>query len=242
MNLSCKAVLFDWAHTLVDLGKEDDRSSFRLLYDRLSQTNGSLPDYEELYASYRKLFYELIALSKQTQREACFEHVLNYLILRYAMELGEKTTVRDLLHLYYVEMYRGRRVYSDTVPVLQALQGAGIRMGVISNTTNPGFMKNFEREQIGLAPYFEFALYSSELPYRKPHPSIFRLAIERMNLSCDDIIFVGDNLKMDIAGAQAVGMRGVWINRDGKSSNDSVSPDYEINSLEEILSLESIRI
>ncbi|MEE9259151.1 MAG: HAD family hydrolase [Nitrospinaceae bacterium] len=237
-----KAVLFDWAYTLADLGGEDDRRPFQKMVEHLREMDVPLPEFEELFGAYRTLFYELIEQSRKTHQEACFENVLKYLLLRYSIAIEGKTTVRDLLKLYYEEMYKDRQLYPDTVSTLQELQGSGVRLGIVSNTTNPGFMKDYERELTGLDPYFEFALYSSELPYRKPHPSIYRLAIERLGIPEKDILFVGDNLKVDIAGAQAVGLPALWINREGAESGNPVTPDYEVHSLSEILTIGSIKV
>ncbi len=62
-------------------------------------------------------------------------------------------------------------------------------MGVVSNTTNPRFMKENEMQAAGLKPYFEFTIYSSDTPYRKPHPSIFELAIESLDMKPEEILF-----------------------------------------------------
>jgi putative hydrolase of the HAD superfamily len=42
---------------------------------------------------------------------------------------------------------------------------------------------------------------------------------------------VGDGLDTDIAGAQAVGMKAVWINRAGIPLPEGYSPDAELPSL-----------
>ena len=112
-----------------------------------------------------------------------------------------------------------------------------MRLGIVSNTTNPGFMKDHEQTLMGLDPYFEFSIYSSEVPYRKPHPSIFQLALDRLNLKASEVLFIGDNIPADIAGAQSVGMSAAWLNRTGQASSSDVKPDYEIRSANELLTL-----
>jgi putative hydrolase of the HAD superfamily len=108
-----------------------------------------------------------------------------------------------------------------------------ISMGIISNTTNPVFMKELELEDSGLKKYFDFTLYSSGVPCRKPHPSIFQLAINHFQLVPCEILFVGDSLSADILGAQKVGMKTAWINR--KQDQTDIVPDYELISLEDLL-------
>ena len=47
MSFPFKGIGFDWAYTLVDLGKEDDRSPLKKVFRYLSSKNLSLPDFEE---------------------------------------------------------------------------------------------------------------------------------------------------------------------------------------------------
>ena len=115
----------------------------------------------------------------------------------------------------------------------------GVRMGVVSNTTNPRFMKENEMQAAGLKPYFEFAIYSSDTPYRKPHPSIFELAIENLNMKPEEILFVGDNISMDVIGAKNVGMKSAWINRERKNIPAGCEHDYELHSLEDLFQIVS---
>ncbi len=75
------------------------------------------------------------------------------------------------------------------------------------------------------------------MPYRKPHPSIFQLALDRLNLQASEVLFVGDNLNADIVGAQSVKMPAAWLNRTGKVPSPDVRPDYEIQSTKELLTL-----
>lgn len=241
MNFPFKAVLFDWAYTLVDLVEEDDAAAFRKLIDFLSEKGFRLNDFETIFSTYQELFHSMIRISRETHREACFEHVLKYLLFQNQIDLAGKTTLHELMTVYFKEIYAPRKVYPDTLPTLQTLKAAGMRMGIVSNTTNPGFMKDFERVSLGLDPFFEFSIYSSEVPYRKPHSSIFNLAMQRLGLKPDEILFVGDSPETDVVGAQGVGMRAVWLNRDKSSQWDGVQPDYEIDSLADLLKITSSR-
>jgi putative hydrolase of the HAD superfamily len=47
----------------------------------------------------------------------------------------------------------------------------------------------------------------------KPHPSIFRAALELMQVPAADAVMVGDSLAHDVAGARAAGMRGILLAR-----------------------------
>ena len=237
-----KAILFDWANTLVDLGQEGDMIPFRQLLALLKDHGIFDGKFEPIYQEYRDLFYGMIEVSISTHREASFELALRYLLIKYGINLENKVTMEKLLEVYYRSMYEIRKVYSDVIPTLAKLQAKGVRLGIISNTTNPEFMKDWERRHFGLDAYFEFSIYSSAVPYRKPHPSIFELAIHRLNLKPNKILFVGDNLKADVLGAKKVGMVAVWLNRNSLKSVDDIHPDYEITSLAELVKLAPLAV
>jgi putative hydrolase of the HAD superfamily len=240
MNLAIKAVIFDWAWTLVDLGDEDDRRPFRNMFEFLRQKGVNLPDHDDCYRTYRDLFYQMIGESKQTHREACFDSVLKFLLMKYSIDIAGKTTMEEILRSYYQDIYSPRKVFADVVPTLQTLQSSGLRMAIISNTTNPPFMKDYEREWLGLDPFFEFSIYSSGVPYRKPHPSIFKLAASRLQLKEREILYVGDDPVNDVAGAQQVGMLAAWVNRDDETLPEGIHPEIEVRVLTDLLEINCI--
>lgn len=229
MEFPFKAIGFDWAHTLVDLGEEDDRRPLEKVFVTLQGKQFSLPDFEDFLAKSRELFKPMIALSRTTHREAHYEDVLQYLLSYF--NIPWKGPISHLLEVYYGEVYRERKVFPDVVDTLKKL--SGIPKAIISNTTNPVAMKELELERSGLKEYFDLTVYSSGVPFRKPHPSIFQLAINYFQLPPSEILFVGDSLSADIAGAQNVGMKTAWINR--KNEQAEVSPDYELSSLDDLL-------
>ncbi len=233
MEFPFKAIGFDWAYTLVDLGEEGDRLPLERVFSFLKAKQIALPDFETCLAKSRELFQPMIVQSRKTHREARYEEVLQYLLFYFNIPFKGKVTLQELLQVYYKEVYKERVVFPEVNGVLQKLSQWGVRMGIISNTTNPVFMKELELEGTGLKKYFDFAIYSSGVPFRKPHPSIFQLAIGQFQLEPSEILFVGDSLSMDILGARGVGMKTAWINREKEKSD--IVPDYEFASLEDLL-------
>ncbi|MBT7935067.1 MAG: HAD family hydrolase [Nitrospina sp.] len=238
MEFPFKAIAFDWAHTLVDLGEEDDRPPLEKVFAFLKTKQIPLPDFEDCLKKSRELFKPMIELSRVTHREARYEEVLQYLLCYF--KIPWQGQVSEILQVYYEEVYQERRIFPEVPAVLKQLGQCGVAMGIVSNTTNPVFMKEFELTGSGLKEYFDFAIYSSEVPFRKPHPSIFQLAISRFQLEPEEILFVGDSLSADILGAQAVGMKTAWLNRK-KKQGESCS-DYELGSLEDLLRIDCVQV
>jgi putative hydrolase of the HAD superfamily len=119
--------------------------------------------------------------------------------------------------------------------VLAELHGRGYRLGVISNTLQPGRLMDRTLASRGLIDFFPVRIYSSEVHVAKPHPAIFRAAQEALGLPPERIVYVGDRLGADVAGAQRVGMKGVLIEVAHRPENDpSIVPDARIIELPEL--------
>ena len=65
------------------------------------------------------------------------------------------------------------------------------------------------------------------------------MAIESLKMKPEEILFVGDNISLDIVGAQNVGMKSAWINRGRKNNSIDGEPDYELHSLTDLLRIGS---
>jgi len=63
LNFPYKAILFDWAYTLVDLVREDDRVAFLELMNFLKKKDVKLPEFELIFSEYQDLFYKKIAVA-----------------------------------------------------------------------------------------------------------------------------------------------------------------------------------
>jgi putative hydrolase of the HAD superfamily len=93
-------------------------------------------------------------------------------------------------------------------------------------------------EQLGLKHLFDAIVVSDAVGLRKPDPAIFHHALQRTGLSPANIIHVGDSPE-DVHGAQAAGIRPVWICRDRQTeSNGRKHPGvHRISALNQLRQL-----
>ncbi len=68
---------------------------------------------------------------------------------------------------------------------------------------------------IGLDPYVELTMASSDLGFTKPDPRAFRGSLERLGAVGADVVYVGDQLDLDARAANAAGLSGLWLDRNG---------------------------
>ncbi|HSJ54955.1 MAG TPA: HAD-IA family hydrolase [Anaerolineae bacterium] len=93
---------------------------------------------------------------------------------------------------------------------LGRLQERGYRLGLLTNRENVGRFQEL-LEQFGLNRYFAMILAAGEVGVSKPHPGIFRAALDRIEASADEALYVGDNYWADVLGAEGAGIRPVLL-------------------------------
>ena len=94
--------------------------------------------------------------------------------------------------------------------LLSWLSARGIRTGVVSNISFSGhaLAERLRRHLPGHT--FDFILASSEYVFRKPHPRLFSMALDKAGVMPDEAWFCGDHPYFDVEGAVAAGMMPVW--------------------------------
>jgi HAD superfamily hydrolase (TIGR01662 family) len=102
------------------------------------------------------------------------------------------------------------RLTDGAVQVLSGLAGRGYRLAVVSNYTHAKAI-HVSVARLGIRQYLQAVIVSGDLGVVKPHPSMFTEAARRIGIEVDECVFVGDNLRADIAGAAAVGMRTIYL-------------------------------
>jgi putative hydrolase of the HAD superfamily len=120
---------------------------------------------------------------------------------------------------------------------LATLQARGVRLGLICNTgRTPGRMLRLVLDRLHLSPHLDTFTFSDEIGLRKPHPKIFLRTVAALGVRPDEAVHVGDNLGADVAGARAVGMRGIHLCHPG-GAHPCIADVETIARLPELLPL-----
>ena len=88
-----------------------------------------------------------------------------------------------------------------------------------------------KRSGVGkLAPFY---IVSGDFGCHKPCKDVFIEASKKIDLPCEEILFVGDTAETDIIGAQSVGMKTAWI-KMGRNYPLENKPDFEIDHVKDL--------
>jgi len=120
----------------------------------------------------------------------------------------------------------------DVHVTLEKLRAANYRLAVLSNRSRP-FQE--QMENLGLAPYFEFALHAGEAEAWKPEPQVFQRAVERLGCPPAETLYVGDNYFADVVGARRASLVPVLIDPEGLFPEADCAVIQGVGDLPELL-------
>lgn len=145
---------------------------------------------------------------------------------QWAREFAAKASV------HMGEFYRPESIVPEDVRrALPQLKQAGYILGVISNRDKP-FLDVLKDH--GIDEFFDFSLAAGEVNVFKPEPGVFEHALQRLNLSPQEAIYVGDNYYADVVGARRAGLQPVLYDPLG------IFPDPDCATIKSFDELNSI--
>ena len=99
------------------------------------------------------------------------------------------------------------KVEPAIVGMVRELRKRGIRLGVI---TNAGDIDAEPWSACRLAPFFEVFIPSFQVGMMNPDARIYDLGLRELGVSAEDVVFVGDGGRNELAGAERAGLTALW--------------------------------
>jgi len=235
-----QVVTFDLWQTLIIDRQEWSRERARL---RVEGAVGALHDagesftgeqVREAYHACRRACHAI----RQEGRDISFKEQVKVFVRGIAdglLERISRDTFARILNRYAGAFFESPPVMADGVPeTLQTLKGSDYRIGLISNTAmTPGRLFRAFLEGLNIIHFFDHMTFSDEILLAKPSPAIFLHTLVSMGCPAEQAVHVGDHLRNDIAGAQGVGIRTVWLEGFDNSGVD-VTPTATIQRIADL--------
>ncbi|CAN5397391.1 HAD family hydrolase [soil metagenome] len=93
---------------------------------------------------------------------------------------------------------------------LAFLQSVNLPIAIVTDLTA---RVQFDKiAHLNIASYLQAIVTSEESGHEKPHPRIFELAAEKLDLPLTTLCMIGDSFERDIAGARKLGLDCYWFN------------------------------
>jgi len=216
------AILFDVDNTLLDFMKykketakaaarEMIRKGFpateKEIYDRIFGV------YNTKGIEYQKTFYDVVRpYNLEVHTAEKFQHIGIIAYMRKKFEV--------------------LKPYPKVKETLAKLRKKGLKLGIVSDAPRN---KVWDRLiMAGLEDEFDVVVSVSDTLNFKPHPSSFKLALKKLNVSPHNVLFVGDSPERDLRGAKKLGMKTCFA-RYGGAKHIEDKADYEIKRFDELL-------
>jgi 2-haloalkanoic acid dehalogenase type II len=144
---------------------------------------------------------------------------------RIAARHGHDPAIGDAAFEVFIAARNEVELFEDVRPALVAL-GARFRLGTFSNG-------NADLRRIGLHEHFVSVLNAESVGHAKPRPEAFFAAAAALGVAPPEMLYVGDNPRLDVVGAREAGCRAAWVNRDGQPWPEGLRPsaDLEVTDL-----------
>jgi putative hydrolase of the HAD superfamily len=220
--MAVRAVIFDWGGTLTPWHVLD----YETLWQDVCTPHFPGTAAQQAAAAICAAEQELWLATRDSHRSATLAQVF---------ERAGVSATEALLASYYQAWDPHTYTDPDVPPLLSWLRQRGIRVGVLSNTMWPrsAHERVFLRDNV--LHLIDGAVYSSEIPWAKPHREAFQAAMAAVGVDEPaDCVFVGDRPYDDVHGAKSAGMRAVLVPNSDVPSFDGAAPDAVITRLAEL--------
>jgi putative hydrolase of the HAD superfamily len=231
-----EAVLFDWGDTLMQFAYSPELVSAGHRAGLAAIGRDGLPDEDALTEHFRE-HYEPFFWVPGTVEEIEYPGLVRRLLADFEVTIDDDE-LRRYLEAEHSAWDPARLLGAHTHALLESLRERNLKLGLVSNAFDPGWLLHRDLEQMGLAQRLDFSVFSSEVGTRKPHPAIFERALEALGIEPENALFVGDRLYEDIRGAGELGMttvQALWFRVDERA--DGREPDHQAFTQVDVLNV-----
>ena len=221
-----KAVIFDMYQTLV----QDPGGQWRMSFASIVEEQGLEATAEELWQGWRDS--EAQFRLRRTDPAQPFQTYFD------AWAGGFRVAFRSMglpgdpdaaTSRFFADLSR-RQPFPETPEALRQIQ-SDYRTAILSNADDGFLLPNLEL----LDCEFEAVLSSEMARSYKPQPELFLQMLERLSLSPQETVYVGDRHYEDVYGASSVGMNAVWVDRNDRGLREDLPPpSHQVTSLLEL--------
>jgi putative hydrolase of the HAD superfamily len=231
MPHSLRAVLFDLDDTLFD-HRRSARAALTAVHTAFASA-AAFADFERHHAHYLEEMHLEVLAGRATLEDARRERFRRvFAALGVALDPAD---VYRAAETYRVGYSSSRQPIEGAADLLAHLRRS-VAIGIVTNN-----LLGEQQDKLrvcGLAKYVDALVASEDVGVSKPDPQIFRIALERLDVSEDEVVMVGDSWVNDIEGAHAARIRAIWFNRDRReqpSTRAAVRAIHSLTPLESVI-------
>ncbi len=231
-----KAVIFDYIGTVVNCeGYSMDASKLKLYTSLVDEgfkvtQNSFMEAYGRAHEKYRLVRYQQL---REVTNAIWVAEALND--LGYKVK-PEDPYIKSALNVFFKDFIDSLRLRAGVIKLFQKAAAYG-KVGLLSNFTYAPVVY-FSLNHLDVSKFFNTIVVSDENGWRKPSPKIFKDALDRLQVTAEEAVYIGDSPLEDIKGASDVGIRTVFVRSQFYSFDDlaesSQNADFTAKNLLEV--------
>ncbi len=215
-------IIFDYGHTILYEPNHSAENGNKAIYKYIKDNPDNIS-----FETFNKTCLEMFEKIK-TNRGTLEIHEYHFLRLLYDyLNITLSVSMAEAERIIWNGISEGA-VMPYVSEMLDYLNENGIRTAVISNLNWSGIALAERINRLLPNNKFEFVLASSEYLFKKPHPLMFEIALNKAGLLSDKVWFCGDSIYCDINGAHGVGMFPVLYEGSTAEENPSVRDNRDM--------------
>lgn len=207
-------VIFDFYGTIskpIKTEKQAIEAFIQDVYELIGKKNKITID------DIREAFDGTIGFYEKIREIPLFEIPVDILIRTFTSRIGifDQGQIYRILKLYTDRLAEANIIYDGAKKILKYLKNRNYKLCLLSNAQQYHFIdKTLDNAKI--KSLFDTIIYSSDIGIRKPHPSIFKYATEKMGTTPEKTLMIGDDPIADFYGAIMAGINAILIIRDNQ--------------------------
>jgi putative hydrolase of the HAD superfamily len=210
---SNKHIFFDLDRTLWDF----DRNSEAALRQIITEENliPQVESFERFHKAYERQnahLWKLYGRGKIKKDELRYERFRSTF---QKFKIRDESLVRRVGDAYVQISPRQTGLFPNAIETLKELKSMGFTLHIITN----GFqeVQFIKLENCGMHSFFDVIVCSEFIGKNKPDPAIFHYAMKEAGTKAADSLMIGDDYRIDVAGALQVGMHAIHFDPIGKN-------------------------
>lgn len=222
-----KNYVFDLYGTLVDIRTNEGKpylwkkmAEFYGLYGAHYTPKEMAKTYDKYVREEMQAVYEAMSNEKGICYLDDVDIQIEKVFLRLFTEKGVEADMAMATHvgqMFRVISMKFEHLYDGVIELLETLKKKGKKIYLLSNAQY--IFTWYELNALGLIPYFDGIVISSEECCKKPSVEFYNILLDRYNLKKEETVMIGNDQYADIQGAKKAGLTAYYVHTE-------ISPEY----------------
>ena len=235
-----KTIFFDVYQTLLSIDYNENEEAWDVFSNFLNNQgiviNAS--QFKKILTQEKQRYYDSFKDPKMELRHHNLFNLINTVFLSYNIKVEEKELL-DLIWKFRQLHHSNLELYYGVKDVLYELSK---KYTLSTASYAQGSYTRKELKKLGIAQYFSYFVFSSDIGYKKTDQEFYRICLQKTNNKPDECLMIGDNYLQDVVIPKRVGLKAILIKNpltDKQNIIDDVKPDGVVQ-LKDITTLPSI--